>query len=299
MIPRATFRTFSTPTRRNLSKLSTIDYCVDLVRKNEHENFMCTLLIPKAIRNTAFAIRAFNVEIAQIPDKAKDKQLASARMAFWQDALDKIYKGQPPEHPVALELARAVKHHKLHKKHLSRLLKARLNALNSATFQNVQDVEKYAEETASPIFYMLLNASGVQSMEVDHAASHLGKAQGVCNVIRAIPHLAAHRTVMLPQDLMTKHNVVQEDVIRQKCIGNLREVVFELASTANIHLKKARNLQEDVPKIASSIFLPAVPLSSFLETLRNVDFNVYDEFLVERNVHLGYSLIWKKLLSKY
>lgn len=42
-------------------------YCVDLVRTHDFENFLSTLLINgQAERRGAFAVRAFNVEIAKI-----------------------------------------------------------------------------------------------------------------------------------------------------------------------------------------------------------------------------------------
>lgn len=38
----------------------------------------------------------------------------------------------------------------------------------------MDDVEAYAEETASSIFYLTLEACGVRNESADHAASHLG-----------------------------------------------------------------------------------------------------------------------------
>ena len=35
-------------------------------RKNDYENYLCTLLLPKDARTVAFVIRAFNVELAQV-----------------------------------------------------------------------------------------------------------------------------------------------------------------------------------------------------------------------------------------
>ena len=37
-----------------------------IFRKYDYENFLATLLLPKTARRAAFAIRAFNVEIAQV-----------------------------------------------------------------------------------------------------------------------------------------------------------------------------------------------------------------------------------------
>lgn len=75
-------------------------------RTHDYENFLCTLLLPKAARSAAFAVRAFNIEVARVADQTSEGNLAAMRMKFWEESLDKLYGNKAPEHPVALELAR-------------------------------------------------------------------------------------------------------------------------------------------------------------------------------------------------
>ena len=42
------------------------DYCFKKLRQYDFENFLCTLLLPERARRGAIAIRAFNIEIAQV-----------------------------------------------------------------------------------------------------------------------------------------------------------------------------------------------------------------------------------------
>ena len=37
-----------------------------LCRKHDYENYLCCLLLPKQQQRVAFAVRAFNVEVAQV-----------------------------------------------------------------------------------------------------------------------------------------------------------------------------------------------------------------------------------------
>lgn len=78
-------------------------YC----RKNDYENYLCTLLLPNDLRSSAFAIRAFNTEIALVEDQVSDSKIGLMRIKFWEEALNKIYDGQPPQNPASLELHRA------------------------------------------------------------------------------------------------------------------------------------------------------------------------------------------------
>lgn len=56
---------------------------------------MATLYIKNdELRRTAFALRAFNVELAQVRDLTKSDQLAKIRFQFWLDIIDDIYKNK-------------------------------------------------------------------------------------------------------------------------------------------------------------------------------------------------------------
>jgi phytoene/squalene synthetase len=90
-----------------------VAYCRDAVRKSDWESFMASLFLPagNGVRDTVWAIRAFNVEIAQIGDQtgsggraarqgqfqtmnngSQVSDLAKIRFQFWRDAIDGIYK---------------------------------------------------------------------------------------------------------------------------------------------------------------------------------------------------------------
>lgn len=48
----------------------------------------------------------------------------------------------------------------------------------------MDEAEKYAEQTVSSTYYLILEGSGISNMDADHAASHLGKAQGLVQQLR-------------------------------------------------------------------------------------------------------------------
>lgn len=43
--------------------------------------------------------------------------------------------------------------------------------------------------------------SGVKDIHADHAASHIGKAQGIITCLRATPYHCTRRKVFLPMDI--------------------------------------------------------------------------------------------------
>lgn len=75
-------------------------------------------------------------------------------------------------------------------------------------------------------------------MHTDHAASHLGKSQGITNLLRSVPFSVRDRIVPLPQDLLLKYNLSQEKILRGKGNSNLKHVIYDVASRAKLHLDK-------------------------------------------------------------
>jgi NADH dehydrogenase [ubiquinone] 1 alpha subcomplex assembly factor 6 len=43
------------------------------------------------LRNTQYAIRALNVELASIRENVSKPEIGKMRMQFWKDTIDKIY----------------------------------------------------------------------------------------------------------------------------------------------------------------------------------------------------------------
>ncbi|XP_011066683.1 PREDICTED: NADH dehydrogenase (ubiquinone) complex I, assembly factor 6 [Acromyrmex echinatior] len=278
-------------------KQTPTEYCLQLVRKSDYENFLCTLLLPHSIKSTAFAVRAFNVEVAQVEDQVSDSKIGAMRLQFWTDALNRIYNGNPPKSPVALELHRILQQHKLSKRYFKRLIDARLSKLSSSIFMDLESLERYCDYTTSSIYYLLLEAQGIASINADHAASHFGKAHGLVTLIRSVPYNARKRVIILPQDVLLKHSISSESIFQGQSSAGFKDAILEIASCAKQHLKVVTSLRKTTGKNLNVIFLPTVCVENYLEELKNVDFDVFHPTLQRRNGILPLQLLWRKMWS--
>ncbi|XP_050361470.1 NADH dehydrogenase (ubiquinone) complex I, assembly factor 6 isoform X1 [Nymphalis io] len=288
-------------TQKATSSQNSLEYCANIVRQHDYENYLATLLMTKALRSPAFVVRAFNAEIARVQDQTTDPQTAAMRLQFWHDAVNLIYQNQQscniPANPITQELYKVCISYKIQRRYLERLISSRQSLLKTKYFRTMEDVEIYTENTVSTIYYLLLCIAGVTNVHADHAASHLGKAQGLANILRSVHVFNYHKTVSLPMDILMKHQVSQESVLRGNDNENMRNVIFEVASRANSHLEKARSIE--VPKITNQIFLPAIAIDKFLTKLQKVNFNVFDKRLLQGSPTLPLTLYYKRLLNKY
>lgn len=270
-------------------------------RQYDKENFLCTLLLKNPERRSALAIRAFNVEIARITGTVSDDKIGQLRLKFWEDTIDKLFKNDlkhVPEQPVIQELKEVIDSQKLTKRYFQRLISARLNA--NLRFVTTKQMEEYVENSVCSVLYLLLEAHGVRNVHADHAASHLGKAQGIVNLLRSIPYQERRNVVPVPQEVLMQHGVSQERVLRnRKEDKGVEEVIFQLAGLAHQHLEKARKLAGSVPKQAKPVLLPGVATGRYLERLRRANFHLTDSRLLQKDAMLPLVIYWNHFRGKF
>ncbi|XP_006008824.1 NADH dehydrogenase (ubiquinone) complex I, assembly factor 6 isoform X2 [Latimeria chalumnae] len=265
--------------------------------KRDHDSYLCSLLVPPESRRSVFALKAFNVELAQIKDSVSQKTIGLMRMQFWKEAMEEIYSDSPPPQPVAVELWEAVRKHKLTKRWFTRIIEEREKNLDDKAYRNIQELECYAENSHSSLNYLILETIGIKDVHADHIASHIGKAQGIVTCLRAIPYHSSRRRVYLPMDICMLHSVSQEDFIRGSWEKKVRDVIYDLASQAHIHIQHARSFSKNAPQNAYLAFLHTVALDDYLDRIRKVDFDVFHPSLQKRNSLLPlylYARLWKK-----
>lgn len=290
-----------------------LSYCVQQVRSYDYHHYLCLLHLPHDMRKAAFSLRAFNVETARAMDVASDPRIGLMRLLWWQEAIDKIYARKTIEHPIAQALSSVIFDHKISKSWLKRSVDARINDArreDDSIPEKTEELERYAEDTVSTILYTTLQAGGIRSTAADHAASHIGKASGLLLLLRSLPYHASRNQMIsyIPAEVATNHGLLVEEggrkYLRTDSREGLREAVFEMASVANVHLQKARELAQTVPVEAVPVLLPAVPAQVLLDSLRKVEFDVFDPRLAKGVLGISptwfqMKLSWYALRKKY
>lgn len=277
-----------------------LSYCVQQVRSYDYHSYLCLLHLPPDMRKAAFTFRAFNVETAKAMDVVSDPKKGLMRLLWWKDVIDKIFANKLVEHPVAQALSSVVSEQKMSKQWLKRSVEARINDANRDEYaipQTTAELERYAEDTQSTILYMTLQAGGIQSTIADHAASHIGKASGLLLLLKSLPHHVNKQGTIpyIPASVAEECGLLTQEGGRSEVrMGDeLPDAVFKVASVADAHLQKARELASSVPVEAVPVLLPALPAQVLLDSLRRYQFNVFDSRL-SRGVH-GISPLWYQL----
>lgn len=99
-------------------------------------------------------------------------------------------------------------------------------------------MENYADFTCTPVLLLLLEALNIKNIDCDHVASHIGRAQGLTYLIRALPYNLKEKVVLLPRTHLVKYDVSEESLMRNTVNSDaLSQIIFEIASKANNNLR--------------------------------------------------------------
>ncbi|KZT73761.1 hypothetical protein DAEQUDRAFT_742871 [Daedalea quercina L-15889] len=275
-------------------------YCSDLVRKRDYDSFLISHFWPRGLREHFIALRAFYVELASVQEAVSNITIGKMRMQFWRDALKGIADGSPPRHPIALALGRVCQAANLQTYHLKRIIDARDAELDMPTHMTLDSLTSHAESTSSTFLYLQLSLLSLSaSTSLSHAASHLGIAQGITTLLRALPYHASQGRMVIPAEITARHGVSQEEIFRKG--GQARgfeDAVFEFAVVANDNLQTCREIlkaENKNPGSARPVLLNAVPTRLYLERLEAANFNAFDPSLQVR----GWKLPWRIWSSYY
>ena len=113
--------------------------------------------------------------------------------------------------------------------------------------------------------------AGCQSAEIDHLARHAGLAQGIVQVIAALPLDAIRRQLFVPLQLLEGHGCGMEEVFSGKLTPQARAATDQLLGEARGHLEAALALLESVPPEARRVFLPLAVVRRDLPRMARAD----------------------------
>ncbi|TDZ73398.1 NADH dehydrogenase (ubiquinone) complex I, assembly factor 6 [Colletotrichum trifolii] len=249
-------------------------YCQSQLQHNHYDAHLIYRLLSPRAQDAYLALRALNLELVRLPDVVSNPAIGQLRMQFWRESIDKTFAGRPPAEPICVLLHRALEDLRARsgastassiRFWAQRVIKTREKHMDNRPFASLAALEEYAENTYSTLMYATLAAMPLRSMQVDHLASHIGKACGIVATLRGIPVLAAPRqtqvttpsgrqpaqqqeqSLLLPLDVMAETNLREEDVFRYGPEAQgFQDAVFKVATRANDHLITAREMLKNL-----------------------------------------------------
>ena len=246
-------------------------FCVDLVRGHDFVRYASTLFVPADQRRALLALYAFNVEISRVRLHVSQALAGEMRLQWWTDMLTGKAHGGVEGNPVAAELLLAIREARLPVERLSRLIEEHQFDLYNDPMPTMAALEGYIDDTSSALFSLAARIAGEASDEIEHLARHAGLAQGIAQVVAALPLDASRRQLFVPVQLLERHGSGMEEVFSGKQNPKLRAAMDQLVDDAREHLKTALTLLDDVAPQMRPLFLPLAMVRRDLERMSRAD----------------------------
>jgi 15-cis-phytoene synthase len=247
------------------------EFCAELVRSHDFARYASTLFVPAEQRRALFAIYAFNVEISRVREVVSQPLPGEIRLQWWTDMLAGEGHGGVEGNPVAAELNLAIQTCRLPVERLSRIVDEHQFDLYNDPMPTMAALEGYIQDTSSALLSVGAGVAGWQSPEIEHLARHAGLAQGIAQILAALPLDASRRQLFVPLQLLESHGSSMEEVFAGKETPKLRAALDQLIGEARGHLDSAYRLLPSIPPQVKPVFLPLARVARDLERMSRAD----------------------------
>jgi 15-cis-phytoene synthase len=224
------------------------DPLIDFVRRRDPDRFLTALFAPPKKRGTLLVLYAFNHELARAREAVSEPALALIRLHWWRE----VVEGTEKRHEVATPLTEAIRAGDLAPADLLGLLDAREIEADPA-IPTIEAWRDYVRGTAGGLAVAAGRLLGAPDPE---RLRPLGAAYGASGLLRSVPALARQGRCLLPEDLLSRHDLTPEAVVLRPDAPELSSALQILRAEAMALLRQGRGLA--LPRTAIAAALPAV-----------------------------------------
>jgi phytoene synthase len=249
-------------------------HCETLLREGDEDRWRASLFAPRAARPHLHALYAFGLEIARVREQVSDPMPGEIRHQWWRDAIGADAVPADAAHPVAAALLDTVARFSLPRSALLAVIEARGFDLYDDPMPTLADLEGYAGETSSAMMRLasLILAGGGDPGGAE-ACGHAGVAYALAGLMRALPWHARRGQLFLPKDVLDRHGVTRDDVVRGRGGPGLAGALAELRSEARARLRDHAALRPSLAPAVRVACAPAALVEPWMRALerRGVD----------------------------
>ncbi|MEP4380575.1 MAG: phytoene/squalene synthase family protein [Alphaproteobacteria bacterium] len=250
-------------------------YCLDEVRRHDHDRYLTALFLPADRRAAALALYAFNLEIARTREIVSEPLLGQIRLQWWRETIEGIFEGTPREHPVVDALDVAIRLHDLPRDRIEAMIDAREADLDDAPPGDLHTLETYARETSGALSALVMRCLAGSNDTALDAARLAGTAWAIIGLARAVGFHAQTQRLYIPEDLLSEYEVERRRLFDLKPSAGLNRAIEVMIMRADELLHEARSCSGDIPKTARRGLLLGVLGDRHIAAIRKAGFDPF------------------------
>lgn len=187
-------------------------YCQQRTAASGSSFYYSFMFLPPEQRQAITALYAFCREIDDVVDECTDQGVASLKLNWWREELDRIYAGNG-QHPVAEALKTAIDRYHLAKENLAEIIDGMAMDLHHVRYQNFKELNLYCYRVASVVGLLAAEIFGYQDRHTLKYAHQLGLAFQLTNILRDVREDAMRDRIYLPLDELARFGVTEQDIL--------------------------------------------------------------------------------------
>lgn len=194
-------------------------YCQEKCAASGSSFYYSFLFLPPERRQAIMALYAFCREVDDVVDECNDISLASTKLAWWRQEVERIGEGNP-QHPVGQALKNVAPGINLPKEQLLEIIDGMEMDLQQSRYLDFKGLSLYCYRVASVVGLLAAEIFGYQDRQTQKYAHDLGMAFQLTNIIRDIGEDARRGRIYIPVDELQQFNVTAKDILDGKYSDN-------------------------------------------------------------------------------
>lgn len=194
-------------------------YCQEKCAASGSSFYYSFLFLPPERRQAIMALYAFCREVDDVVDECNDIALASTKLAWWRQEVERIGEGNP-QHPVGQALKKVAPGINLPKEQLLEIIDGMEMDLQQSRYLDFKGLSLYCYRVASVVGLLAAEIFGYRDRQTQKYAHDLGMAFQLTNIIRDIGEDARRGRIYIPMDELKQFNVPAADILNGKYSDN-------------------------------------------------------------------------------
>ncbi len=251
------------------------EYCQQKAAASGSSFYYSFLFLPAERRRAITAVYAFCREVDDVVDETSDAGVAQAKLAWWRDELETLFRGQP-NHPVtrALQPFLGPPYGITHQR-LVAVIEGMEMDLRQNRYLDYAALRRYAHLVAGVVGEMSASIFGFANPQTIEYAGRLGCALQLINIVRDVGDDARRGRIYLPLDELQHHGVKAVDLLNARYVDGFVPLMRSQAERARALYREALSLlpSEDRRSQRAGLIMGAI-YAALLDEIEGANFQV-------------------------
>lgn len=243
-----------------------------------YENFqIASWFLPLRVRQDFMNLYAYCRWSDDCGDEAGSPERANELLAWWHGQLDRLFRGEPADHPVMRALGDTVQRHQLPAEPFYNLISAFTQDQHQLRYESHASLEDYCRRSANPVGRLVLGLGGAATdAENLRLSDHICTGLQLANFCQDMARDAVLGRIYAPRELWTAHGVDEAMLLAGRPTPPLQSLLVEWVALARGHLDAGQALCVRVPRwLARDIRLFRGGGLAILQQIEAQDYDVW------------------------